>query len=111
MHKRPFALHAFSMSQRGRLVMDVVFGTGGQADDALRQLASQEDSRKARRGGFHPKPRQGEIYCRNPTGMAALPRKDDWEHDTSKSVWNKFFHNQDLIEDSDDDQSVIGTLI
>jgi hypothetical protein len=86
--------------------MDVVFGTGGQADDALRRLATQEASRKARRGGFHPKPRQGEIYCRNPTGMAALPRKDEWEHDTSKSVWNKFFHDQDLVdsEDDEDDQ-------
>ena len=84
--------------------MDVVFGTRGQADDALRRLATEEASRKVRRGGFHPKPRQGEMYCRNPTGFAALPKKDDWEHDTSKSVWNKFFHNEEPADSEEDDQ-------
>ena len=90
------------------VLFDVVFGdeaVSGLAMNFLRRQRERAAAQCKRRGSWHPKPRQGEVYGTAAAGVA----KDEWEHDPSKSVWNKFFPQADLhqfSDDNDDDDEV-----
>ena len=70
-------------------------GTQGNTET---QHMGHNSTRRSRRGGWHPKPRQGYMYCREDSEVS----KELWEHDPSRSTWNKFFKEQELESEEED---------
>ena len=70
-------------------------GTQGNTET---QHMGQNSAGRSRRGGWHPKPRQGYMYCREDSEVS----KELWEHDPSRSTWNKFFKEQELESEEED---------
>jgi len=76
------------------MLFSVVFGTTNDDTEQShgRDQAAAETRRTERRGGWHVKPRQGQMYHpEEGRGLAPIAKKDDWEHDPSMSTWHKFF--------------------
>ena len=105
------------------MLWQVVHGddeTAGVALSLLKQrrdrerasTAGPERTQRTRRGSWKVKPRQAYMYRRGSFGDgAAGAKKEEWEHDPTRSVWNKYFPEawlqgdySDLVAEEDDDE-------